>query len=201
MKYYNAESYEVNRFNDAIIKYQVRGAQHQWGSWGGGRSRASRAPVGKMEFTVGLVWRRQHPRGPCLFQVSEWKVSASLGLLNQTQNLVIGLGLLAGSLLCAYFVTENKLQVRLVPAWAAPGLGWGPGAGNDRHLSPVPSRWGTLSSSAPTSSSSTRRSTGSGLTTGNAGSCGGAWGPLPPGRLGQDVVPQTLPPGLRPLPG
>ncbi|XP_077037659.1 ATP-binding cassette sub-family B member 6 isoform X2 [Agelaius phoeniceus] len=65
VKYYNAESYEVNRFNDAIVKYQV----------------------------------------------SEWKVSASLGLLNQTQNLVIGLGLLAGSLLCAYFVTENKLQV------------------------------------------------------------------------------------------
>ncbi|XP_037252165.1 ATP-binding cassette sub-family B member 6 isoform X2 [Falco biarmicus] len=65
VKYYNAESYEVNRFNDAILKYQV----------------------------------------------SEWKVSASLGLLNQTQNLVIGLGLLAGSLLCAYFVTENKLHV------------------------------------------------------------------------------------------
>uniref|UniRef100_A0A8B9DJ61 ATP-binding cassette sub-family B member 6 n=1 Tax=Anser cygnoides TaxID=8845 RepID=A0A8B9DJ61_ANSCY len=66
VKYYNAESYEVNRFNDAIVKYQL----------------------------------------------SEWKVSASLGLLNQTQNLVIGLGLLAGSLLCAYFVTENKLQVK-----------------------------------------------------------------------------------------
>ncbi|XP_050195949.1 ATP-binding cassette sub-family B member 6 isoform X1 [Myiozetetes cayanensis] len=65
VKYYNAESYEVNRFNEAIVKYQV----------------------------------------------SEWKVNASLGLLNQTQNLVIGLGLLAGSLLCAYFVTENKLQV------------------------------------------------------------------------------------------
>lgn len=41
----------------------------------------------------------------------EWKSSASLVLLNQTQNLVIGLGLLAGSLLCAYFVTEQKLQV------------------------------------------------------------------------------------------
>ncbi|KGL77737.1 hypothetical protein N309_05890, partial [Tinamus guttatus] len=65
VKYYSAESYEVNRFNDAIRKYQV----------------------------------------------SEWKVSASLGLLNQTQNLIIGLGLLAGSLLCAYFVTESKLQV------------------------------------------------------------------------------------------
>lgn len=90
-----------------------------------------------MELTVGLVWRRQHPRGPCLFQVSEWKVSASLGLLNQTQNLVIGLGLLAGSLLCAYFVTENKLQVRLVPAWAAPCPRWGPRAGGVEHLSPV----------------------------------------------------------------
>lgn len=122
---------------------------------------------------MGLVWRRQHPRGPCLFQVSEWKVSASLGLLNQTQNLVIGLGLLAGSLLCAYFVTENKLQVRLVPAWAAPCPRWGPRAGGVGHLSPVPSRSGTLSSLVPTSSSSTRHSTGLGLTTGNAGSCGG----------------------------
>lgn len=65
VKYYNAESYEVNRFNDAILKYQL----------------------------------------------SEWKVNASLALLNQTQNLIIGLGLLAGSLLCAYFVSENKFQV------------------------------------------------------------------------------------------
>ncbi|XP_048390951.1 ATP-binding cassette sub-family B member 6-like isoform X2 [Stegostoma tigrinum] len=65
VKYYNAESYEVNRFNDAILKYQV----------------------------------------------AEWKTSASLAVLNQTQNFIIGLGLLAGSLLSAYFVTEKKLQV------------------------------------------------------------------------------------------
>ncbi|KAG3275293.1 ATP-binding cassette sub-family B member 6 isoform X1 [Ictidomys tridecemlineatus] len=65
VKYYNAEGYEVERYQEAIIKYQ------------------------------GL----------------EWKSSASLVLLNQTQNLVIGLGLLAGSLLCAYFVSEQKLQV------------------------------------------------------------------------------------------
>ncbi|XP_075465737.1 ATP-binding cassette sub-family B member 6 [Ascaphus truei] len=65
VKYYNAESYEVNRFNEAIVKYQV----------------------------------------------SEWKVNATLAMLNQTQNLIIGLGLLAGSLLCAYFVTENKFKV------------------------------------------------------------------------------------------
>ncbi|XP_048455241.1 ATP-binding cassette sub-family B member 6 [Rhincodon typus] len=65
VKYYNAESYEVNRFNDAILKYQV----------------------------------------------AEWKTNASLAFLNQTQNLIIGLGLLAGSLLSAYFVTEKKLQV------------------------------------------------------------------------------------------
>ncbi|KAF4014102.1 hypothetical protein G4228_005455 [Cervus hanglu yarkandensis] len=65
VKYYNAESYEVERYREAIIKYQSL----------------------------------------------EWKSNASLVLLNQTQNLVIGLGLLAGSLLCAYFVTEQKLQV------------------------------------------------------------------------------------------
>ncbi|XP_068102109.1 ATP-binding cassette sub-family B member 6 [Hyperolius riggenbachi] len=65
VKYYNAEDYEVNRFNDSILKYQV----------------------------------------------SEWKVNATLAFLNQTQNLIIGLGLLAGSLLCAYFVTENKFKV------------------------------------------------------------------------------------------
>uniref|UniRef100_A0A672RWB1 ATP-binding cassette sub-family B member 6 n=1 Tax=Sinocyclocheilus grahami TaxID=75366 RepID=A0A672RWB1_SINGR len=65
VKYYNAESYEVGHFENAILKYQV----------------------------------------------SEWKTNASLALLNQTQNLIIGLGLLTGSLLCAYFVTEGKFQV------------------------------------------------------------------------------------------
>ncbi|XP_070787016.1 ATP-binding cassette sub-family B member 6 [Enoplosus armatus] len=65
VKYYNAESYEVRRFEDAILKYQV----------------------------------------------SEWKTQASLAFLNQTQNLIIGLGLLAGSLLCAYFVTEGRFMV------------------------------------------------------------------------------------------
>lgn len=65
VKYYNAEGYEVNRFDDAILKYQA----------------------------------------------SEWKTQASLAFLNQTQNLIIGSGLLAGSLLCAYFVTEGKFQV------------------------------------------------------------------------------------------
>ncbi|XP_068960568.1 ATP-binding cassette sub-family B member 6 isoform X2 [Petaurus breviceps papuanus] len=65
VKYYNAESYEVERYKEAIIKYQSL----------------------------------------------EWKSNASLVLLNQTQNLVIGLGLLAGSLLCAYFVSQQQLQV------------------------------------------------------------------------------------------
>ncbi|XP_076021552.1 ATP-binding cassette sub-family B member 6 [Genypterus blacodes] len=65
VKYYNAESYEVGRFEDAIRNYQV----------------------------------------------SEWKTQASLAFLNQSQNLIIGSGLLAGSLLCAYFVTEGKFQV------------------------------------------------------------------------------------------
>ncbi|XP_027446561.1 ATP-binding cassette sub-family B member 6, mitochondrial isoform X3 [Zalophus californianus] len=50
VKYHNAEGYEVDRYREAILKYQI-------------------------------------------------------------QNLVIGLGLLAGSLLCAYFVSKQKLQV------------------------------------------------------------------------------------------
>ncbi|KAM9328323.1 ATP-binding cassette sub-family B member 6-like isoform 2-T2 [Pholidichthys leucotaenia] len=65
VKYYNAENYEVSRFEDAILKYQL----------------------------------------------SEWKTQASLAFLNQTQNLIIGSGLLAGSLLCAYFVTERTFLV------------------------------------------------------------------------------------------
>ncbi|XP_048341083.1 ATP-binding cassette sub-family B member 6 isoform X2 [Sphaerodactylus townsendi] len=65
VKYFNAENYESNRFNGAILKYQV----------------------------------------------AEWKVNASLGLLNQTQNLVISGGLLVGSLLCANYVSVKKLQV------------------------------------------------------------------------------------------
>ncbi|XP_066517827.1 ATP-binding cassette sub-family B member 6 [Hoplias malabaricus] len=65
VKYYNAEGYEVSRYEEAILKYQLL----------------------------------------------EWKTNASLALLNQTQNLIIGSGLLAGSLLCAYFVTEGKFHV------------------------------------------------------------------------------------------
>jgi hypothetical protein len=52
-------------------------------------------------------------------QGSEWDSQASLALLNQTQNLIIGLGLLAGSLLCAYFVTEGRFKVRAPPTTAA----------------------------------------------------------------------------------
>ncbi|CAB1328059.1 unnamed protein product [Coregonus sp. 'balchen'] len=65
VKYYNAENYEVNRFEDAILKYQI----------------------------------------------SEWKTQASLAFLNQTQNLIIGSGLLAGSLL--YFVLFGTYIIQL----------------------------------------------------------------------------------------
>lgn len=53
---------------------------------------------------------RLFPRA-LLLQHCEWKSSASLALLNQTQNLIIGSGLLAGSLLCAHLVSQGKLQV------------------------------------------------------------------------------------------
>ncbi|XP_034417624.1 ATP-binding cassette sub-family B member 6, mitochondrial, partial [Cyclopterus lumpus] len=45
------------------------------------------------------------------YQHCEWKSSASLALLNQTQNVIIGSGLLAGSVLCAYLVSEGRFQV------------------------------------------------------------------------------------------
>ncbi|XP_038575852.1 ATP-binding cassette sub-family B member 6, mitochondrial [Micropterus salmoides] len=45
------------------------------------------------------------------YQHCEWKSSASLALLNQTQNIIIGSGLLAGSLLCAHLVSEGQFQV------------------------------------------------------------------------------------------
>ncbi|XP_070770871.1 ATP-binding cassette sub-family B member 6 [Enoplosus armatus] len=45
------------------------------------------------------------------YQHCEWKSSASLALLNQTQNIIIGSGLLAGSLLCAHLVSEGQFQI------------------------------------------------------------------------------------------
>ncbi|KAI0233623.1 ATP-binding cassette sub-family B member 6, mitochondrial [Lamellibrachia satsuma] len=62
VKYYNAESFEVEKYREAILK----------------------------------------------FQVSEWKSNASLNVLNSVQNIVINCGLLIGSLLCAWFVVDNR---------------------------------------------------------------------------------------------
>ncbi|CAI2173840.1 5309_t:CDS:10 [Funneliformis geosporum] len=65
VKYYNAEQFEVKRYDDAIIKYQI----------------------------------------------ADYKVSASLNMLNLSQNLVITVGLLAGCLLCAWKVTIGDFGV------------------------------------------------------------------------------------------
>lgn len=68
-----------------------------------------------------------------LLQHCEWKSSASLALLNQTQNVIIGSALLAGSLLCAHLVSQGKLQVssseqrswpRLSVDWCFLPSGW-----------------------------------------------------------------------------
>ena len=40
-------------------------------------------------------------------QKAEWKATASLNLLNTAQNVVITLGILAGSLLCAWAVVHE----------------------------------------------------------------------------------------------
>ncbi|XP_068165594.1 ATP-binding cassette sub-family B member 6-like [Antennarius striatus] len=45
------------------------------------------------------------------YQASEWKSQAALVFLSQIQNLIIGVSLLAGSLLCSYFVIEGKFKV------------------------------------------------------------------------------------------
>ena len=45
------------------------------------------------------------------YQYSEWKSISSLALLNSAQNVIITAGLLAGSLLCAYYVSVGKLTV------------------------------------------------------------------------------------------
>jgi ATP-binding cassette, subfamily B (MDR/TAP), member 6 len=65
VKYYNAERFEVKRYDEAIVK----------------------------------------------FQVADYKVSASLNMLNLSQNLVITIGLLVGCLLCAWEVTQGKFGV------------------------------------------------------------------------------------------
>lgn len=105
VKVYGAEDYEVRCFQEAILRHQVspsssRGVQKEpllliWVDAGGDA-------VLNVTFLISRVLLLQH---------CEWKSSASLALLNQTQNIIIGSGLLAGSLLCAHSVSQGKLQV------------------------------------------------------------------------------------------
>ena len=46
-------------------------------------------------------------------QKAEWKATASLNLLNTAQNVVITLGILAGSLLCAWAVVHEVSGLHL----------------------------------------------------------------------------------------
>lgn len=57
-------------------------------------------------------------------QRCEWKSSASLALLNQMQNVIIGSGLLAGSLLCAHLVAEGHFQVSALPKISKTASKW-----------------------------------------------------------------------------
>ncbi|XP_035688914.1 ATP-binding cassette sub-family B member 6, mitochondrial-like [Branchiostoma floridae] len=45
------------------------------------------------------------------YQLDEWKTNASLSVLNNAQNIVITVGLIAGSLLCASYVSDKTLKV------------------------------------------------------------------------------------------
>ena len=46
-------------------------------------------------------------------QGAEWKATATMNLLNTAQNIVISLGILAGSLLCAMAVVHSLNGLRL----------------------------------------------------------------------------------------
>ncbi|XP_033646559.1 ATP-binding cassette sub-family B member 6, mitochondrial-like isoform X2 [Asterias rubens] len=61
---------------------------------------------GNEEFEVGV-----YDEAITSYQFSEWKSIASLVILNCAQNIVITSGLLVGSLLCAYYVSIEKLTV------------------------------------------------------------------------------------------
>ena len=59
------------------------------------------------------VWSELPDFSLTLPQIAEWKSSASLNLLNSFQNLVITLGTISGSLLCAYAVVYSISDLHL----------------------------------------------------------------------------------------
>ncbi|XP_022108249.1 ATP-binding cassette sub-family B member 6, mitochondrial-like [Acanthaster planci] len=61
---------------------------------------------GNEDFEVGV-----YDEAITSYQRSEWKSISSLVLLNSGQNVIISLGLVVGSLLCAYYVSVSKLTV------------------------------------------------------------------------------------------
>ncbi|VDQ02304.1 unnamed protein product [Trichobilharzia regenti] len=65
VKYYNAEQFEVNRYNEAFVEYQK----------------------------------------------ADWWNSFTLNVLNTVQNITISIGFMAGVLLCARDVVDEKLTV------------------------------------------------------------------------------------------
>lgn len=163
VKYYNAEGYEVGRFEDAILKYQV-GNSLIHPSFTASSSQSGIAGLCTCAFKLTYKHVLSSSSSCSYSQVSEWKTQASLAFLNQTQNLIIGSGLLAGSLLCAYFVTEGKFQVVHHLFFFFFHWFWNLfSAAANAALTP---RSEISSCSAPTSSSCTRRSTGSEPTTG-----------------------------------
>lgn len=82
VKYYGAETYEVDAFRDVIFKFQVLCS-----------------PLFKL---VAMV------NANLSFQGEEWKSNVTLNVLNTVQNIIICTGLLVGSLLCAYLVADKK---------------------------------------------------------------------------------------------
>ena len=80
VKYYGAEKYEVDQYSNVMVKYQV------------------------INYNFNMI--QNISKWTIVFQIEEWKSTASLNLLNTVQNFIMTTGLLAGSMLSVYYVSD-----------------------------------------------------------------------------------------------
>ncbi len=95
VKYYSAEEYEIHRYQEAILKYQVGIADStKFLLISGAQCISLKKSCG----FVTLIFSSQ---------AEEWKSLSSLTLLNAAQSLMMNCGLMAGSLYCGYLVSSE----------------------------------------------------------------------------------------------
>lgn len=112
VKYYGAEDFEIERYQDSIIKYQVShivlmiyctSVDYHFYSYSFTLNSELHCPFYFDKRLLQLMVILLHH-----FQKAEWVSSASLNLLNTIQNVIITSGLLVGSLLCAWYVVSGE---------------------------------------------------------------------------------------------